>query len=640
MLERGTVIAGYRVDGVLGAGGMGVVYEATQLSLDRTVALKVLGPDVGDDPDFRRRFRREGRIQAALDHPHIVTVHEAGEVDGGLFIAMRLVRGLTLKDMIVARELDPGRTLRILRRVADALDAAHEAGLIHRDVKPQNILVGSRDHPFLADFGLTLAADGTHVTATGQFVGTFDYVAPEQIRAEDPTPAMDIYALAGVLYECLTGQVPFPQRSQAAVIYAHMERPPPRVSDQRPELPEGLDAVIAHGMAKQASARPATASELIDAAEHAFDRRSRAALQPPGPVEAPEEVGVRGPERSVSTAEAAVPGERTGATPTTTVLAPRRPGPTERAPRRARRSGRRVWIVAVLAALVAAAAGVALASTGGGGADEEPAARNSASVGPIEVQYGSGLARADDGPRVPGLPASGLRLAGKGGTGVVAAVTDATGPTLLPSELRKNVTGKLPEPTSVRAGEASAYRYAPVRARGVAQPLTIYAAPTSDGVATVACYGPSSFAGTCGDVAESLELHGPRAVPLGPSPDYAAALTKTVRSLTSRRNAARSRLADERTAAGQASAATAVATAYAGAERAVRELDPSPAIATAHERIAARLAAAAAAYRRLAAAAKAEKPTAFRRARTAVGRAERRVDAALRALAEAGYSVG
>ncbi|HYH69253.1 MAG TPA: serine/threonine-protein kinase, partial [Urbifossiella sp.] len=236
-LDKGTTFAGYRVEGILGQGGMGVVYEATQLSLDRTVALKLLATNLGEDPAFRERFRREGLLQAGIEHPNIVTVYEAGESDHGLFMAMRLVRGPNLKDMILSRELDAGRTLRILRPIADALDTAHESGLIHRDIKPQNILVGGRDHAYLADFGLTKAAGEKGLTKTGQFVGTLDYISPEQIRGQNATAASDIYALAAVLYECLTGVVPFPKDSEAAVLYAHMADPPPEVTKERPDLP-------------------------------------------------------------------------------------------------------------------------------------------------------------------------------------------------------------------------------------------------------------------------------------------------------------------------------------------------------------------------------------------------------------------
>ena len=154
MLPIGTTLARYRIDGVLGQGGMGTVYEATQLSLDRVVALKLLAAHLSNDMAFRARFRREGQVQARLEHPHVVSVYEAGD-RAGTFIAMRLVRGRTLKDMINDRELDVPRTLKILAPVAEALDEAHGLGLIHRDIKPQNVLVGRRDHSFLADFGLT-----------------------------------------------------------------------------------------------------------------------------------------------------------------------------------------------------------------------------------------------------------------------------------------------------------------------------------------------------------------------------------------------------------------------------------------------------------------------------------------------------
>jgi hypothetical protein len=280
---------------------MGVVYEARQLSLGRTVALKILAGTLGMDPSFKERFRHEGRIQAALDHPHIVTIFEAGEWDDSLFIAMRLVRGPNLKEMIIARELEGARTLRILRPIAEALDSAHEAGLIHRDIKPQNILVGSRDRSYLADFGLTKGIDDAGLTQTGQFVGTIDYIAPEQIRGEPATNACDIYALSAVLYECLTGTVPYPKPSDAAVMYAHLSEPPPLVTEQRPELPPNLDEVICKAMDKDPKGRYASATGLIDEAERALGKRVRAVITPPGPIEGPEEAGIREKESRVPT---------------------------------------------------------------------------------------------------------------------------------------------------------------------------------------------------------------------------------------------------------------------------------------------------------------------------------------------------
>jgi serine/threonine protein kinase len=250
---------------------MGTVYRATQLSLKRPVALKVLAFELGNDPGFCARFEREGQVQAGLDHDHIVSVYEAGQTEHGMFIAMRLIQGPTLKDLIQSRQLDPRRTLRLLAQVAHALDVAHESGLIHRDVKPQNILICAGDHAYLADFGLIKAVDDHGpLTGTGQFIGTIDYVAPEQIQGDPATATSDCYALTGVLYECLTGEVPFPRPNEAATLHAHVLQPPPTLSEVRPDLPAELDDVIVRGMAKDPAARPATAVELIMEAQRAL----------------------------------------------------------------------------------------------------------------------------------------------------------------------------------------------------------------------------------------------------------------------------------------------------------------------------------------------------------------------------------
>src|SRR4051794_3424502 len=310
---------------------MGAVYEATQLSLDRVVALKVLAPHLTDDQSFITRFQREGKIQAGIDHPHIVTVFDSGKTERGFFIAMRLVRGPNLKDLIVARELDAGRALRILTPVADALDAAHQAGLIHRDIKPQNILVGGRDQAYLADFGLTKASGDSGLTKTGQFVGTLDYISPEQIRGEPATKESDVYALAGVLYECLSGVVPYPKDSEAAVLYAHMADPPPRLSEHRPDMPGSIEQVLVQAMAKDASDRYHSAGELMHDASRAFSRRTRAAFTPPGPIEVPEETGVRPAEADVATREGQTRQSDTPPpAPGETRVAP--PGPPETVP--------------------------------------------------------------------------------------------------------------------------------------------------------------------------------------------------------------------------------------------------------------------------------------------------------------------
>jgi Protein kinase domain len=295
-LPQGTVIEGYSIERVLGQGGMGVVYEATDLFIaNRRVALKLIGSDLIGDPRFRERFKREAEIQATLEHPHIVTVYRAGESEYGLYIAMRLIHGPNLKDVITARELDPGRALRLLSQVADALDMAHEVGLIHRDIKPYNILVDiRRDHAFLADFGITKARHRSGLTGTRQMIGTPDYISPEQIRGEETTERSDIYSLAAVLFESLTGSVPYAKESDLAVLYAHVSDPVPKVTAFRPELPPEVDAVIEKAMAKNPADRHASASELMADFERSLGPTLAAAMTPPPPIETAEQIGIRG----------------------------------------------------------------------------------------------------------------------------------------------------------------------------------------------------------------------------------------------------------------------------------------------------------------------------------------------------------
>ncbi len=244
---------------------MSYVYRATELSLDRPVALKLLSPELEESPGFRTRFEREGQVQAALEHDHIVPVYEAGRCEHGLFISMRLISGPTLKALILDHQLSPQRSLVLLAQIADALDAAHAAGLVHRDIKPQNVLIDQRDHAYLADFGLIKSLSDAPLTATGQFIGTMDYAAPEQIQGAPASPATDCYALTCVLYECLTGEVPFVKPNEAAALYAHMIERPPLITERRPDLglPKQIDEVIARGMAKRVEDRPSSAGKLI-----------------------------------------------------------------------------------------------------------------------------------------------------------------------------------------------------------------------------------------------------------------------------------------------------------------------------------------------------------------------------------------
>jgi serine/threonine protein kinase len=274
-LQEGTVIAGYRIDRVIGRGGMGCVYEATQLALNRAVALKVIAGEFGADAGFRERFKREGRMQARIDHPHTIPIYDAGESEHGLYLAMRLVRGASLVEILAGGTLDMVGSLHLLGQTAGALDAAHEIGLVHRDVKPQNILVERRraEHAYLADFGITKARDEANLTMTGSIIGTIDYMAPEQFLGRGAVAASDIYSFGCMLFECLTGSVPFAREESVAVMFAHVSEDPPSARERRGDLPREIDAVLACALAKDPADRYGTATELVAAAATAFGER-------------------------------------------------------------------------------------------------------------------------------------------------------------------------------------------------------------------------------------------------------------------------------------------------------------------------------------------------------------------------------
>lgn len=296
-LSVGMVFAGYRIDEVVGRGGMGVIYRATESRPERVVALKVVAPELAADLGFRERFLRESQIAASIEHPHVVPVLRVGEENGMLFIAMRYIRGRDLGAIIASEgRLDLGRTARVVDHVADALDTAHELGLVHRDVKPANILVETRRrgvHAYLTDFGLTksFAASGG-LTSTGVVVGTTDYMAPEQWQGGRLDARVDVYSLGCVLFEALTGDVPYFREAHAARMYAHLSAPPPTVSDLVPGIPARFDGIIARALAKRPDQLFPSAGDLGLAV-----------------VAAAEDRPIARPERSVATGEAAPIGD-------------------------------------------------------------------------------------------------------------------------------------------------------------------------------------------------------------------------------------------------------------------------------------------------------------------------------------------
>jgi DNA-binding beta-propeller fold protein YncE len=312
----GSLIAGYRLEERIGRGGMAVVFRAYDARLDRQVALKILAPALSDDAAFRQRFIRESRAAAAVDDPHITPVFEAGEANGVLFIAMRYVRGGDVRSLIDRLgALPPDQVAEIVSQVASALDAAHARGLVHRDVKPANMLLDASsipdrpDHVYLSDFGLSktsLAVSG--LTATGQFLGTLDYVAPEQIEGRQLDGRTDLYALACSAFEMLTGELPFRREQGMSVMFAHLSEPPPRPRQRKADLPPDIDKVITTGMAKSPADRQPTCREFAAALRRAV-ASGTGASRPDSPPASHSETQIAGPPVAAVPPVGAVPAQ-------------------------------------------------------------------------------------------------------------------------------------------------------------------------------------------------------------------------------------------------------------------------------------------------------------------------------------------
>ena len=343
-LAPGSVVAGCRIDAVVGRGGMGVVYAATQLALQRPVALKVIVPELASDLEFRQRFERESRLAASIEHPNVIPVHEAGEGDGLLYLLMRYIEGTDLRELIVAEgPLAPERAARLVAQTASALAAAHRRGLVHRDVKPANVLVargeGEEEHCYLTDFGIARDVGAeTALTRTGSVVGTVDYLAPERIEGARGEPPADIYALGCVLFQTLTGEVPYKRDTEPAKMFAHISAPVPSVRALRPETAADLDAITAKAMAKAPEDRFESAGEMFRALQAVTgdlrprpgapptSERTRAAATKAGPTRPAAEPAAPPPA-------APTPAAPTPAAPTPAAPTPAAPPPPAAAPR-------------------------------------------------------------------------------------------------------------------------------------------------------------------------------------------------------------------------------------------------------------------------------------------------------------------
>ncbi|HXO51092.1 MAG TPA: serine/threonine-protein kinase [Mycobacterium sp.] len=281
----GTPFGRYQLIELLGRGGMGEVWRAHDTTIDRVVALKMLLPHYAQDPDFDKRFRREARAAARLDDPHVVPIYDVGEIDGRLYVTMRLINGVDLQTLLNTGPLEPRRAVHVIEQVASALNSAHQAGLVHRDVKPSNILLAHNDFAYLIDFGIARATGDTALTSANTTIGTWAYMAPERFNTGQSAASSDIYALACVLYQSLTGKLPYPGDTLEQVAVSHMVMPPPRPSTERNTIPQAMDQVIATGLAKQPTDRYRTAVEMAAAARQAITQPvSRPdAFRPPTP---------------------------------------------------------------------------------------------------------------------------------------------------------------------------------------------------------------------------------------------------------------------------------------------------------------------------------------------------------------------
>jgi hypothetical protein len=660
----------------------------------------VIAPHLAREAGFRKRFVAESRIAASLRHHNVLTVYDAGEQDGLLYLSMQLVEGSDLATMLKDEgPVSPGRAAEVLVPVAEALQAAHERGLVHRDVKPGNILIettGGHEHVYLGDFGLAReTTSATGLTSSGHWIGTADYVSPEQVMGEAVDARADVYSLGCVLFEMLCGRVPYPGRSETAKLVAHATKVPPALGELRPEISGDLNTVVHRAMARAPDQRFPSASSLREAllaavepkrAETPAPRRRRPAARQPA-VEAgatAESAATKDrAEESASAPPAAVisePAERRSAKttaprslarneparsagprsrmrrsadpigtaedglggPATTVRSRRSaglPGSTTALPWLRRHIAAGAWTAAIL--LVA---GVAFAIGHSGTSNSGSAvAGREAKAGQVSLTVPASWRSASNPPSVPGLAfAGGLAVEepGSGGVMLTGLLPEAGGDRLLTSAF----LARLPRPPRltdpVQIGSKAAYRYRNLTVSGLGRPLTLLVLPSTAAVVGVACLAPAKGAGSfmslCEQAAGTLRLEGASVLPLGPDPAYGRVLAGVVGGLR-RAQATGSALAAARTRAGQSSLTRHLAQSYVSAADRLIAAKPGPDAKSLNARLDAALRAAAAGYREMSRAAHAGKAGPYSAARSATTRALKTVREQLAALKTIGY---
>lgn len=618
MIPTGTVLNGYEIVGVLGGHAQTAgVYEARATSDGRSVALKLYAAHLGRDRAFVERFLSELGILADLRHPRIARLEDAGESEHGLFLALELIRGQSLQDLIGDGVLDGERTLELLGPVAEALDEAHAMGLVHRDLKPTSILLDSARHgePVITgfDLGHALAGDlkyGLH--------GTSEYRAPEQLAGQQPTARSDVYSLAGILYDCTTS--------------GQADRGGPAEGGRRlSEPPLALRKVLRRGLAQDPAERHASAGELIRDAARALGAEATLVADREHPTRQGEDAPERAPVSGSAPAARAARGAGS---------AGGRPGRP--------RSRLGLGLAAALALLVAG--GVAMARGGdddAGNLSQSAEGAMTARRDGISLTYPALWKPLERAPRVPGLeledPLALAPLGGEGEAGLVAGQVAEPGPGLLPAGIRERIEGAPPPRESVRLGRLEGFRYRGARLVGSDKRFNIYAVEHSGGAATVVCFADEAEADAvlpgCERIAASMELPGRRTYGVSPNAAYAERVNGAMRTLNAARARARADFARARTPDGQARVADRLARSYAVAATALDREQVSPQVRSANGAIVAALTATRDAYRRTGAAARRGDRPAYDAARADVRRSEAGVERALRRLRDVGYAV-
>jgi tRNA A-37 threonylcarbamoyl transferase component Bud32 len=576
VIRVGSVLAGYRLDGLVGQGATAVVYAATHLGEARRVALKVLAPHLRDTAAVRSRFREAALLQRSLEHENVLDVEDVVEDQGELIVVLPLVGGGTLSDPIADGALSGRRALMVLRQVAAALDFAHAADVPHGDVKPRNVLLDG-DGAYLSDFGLA-AAVSRAAPAAAASPGTIGYSAPERLRGEAPTASADIYSLACMLFECVTGAVPYAHETAAAVVGGHLYSAPPPPSDVRPDLPHELDDVLAAGLAKDPAERPRTARELVEAAAPALEHLPPA-VRP-----------ARTDGRAARPLDDTLDEPLTGLPPPPTIEVEEPRGLS--------------WPFRVAAALALVVAAIVGAWLG----------QRSPEAGSEERFAGDGLLafEAPDGwtavrpPRLSGLtlerPAALAPANAPRRVTFVAGATQAGPPTFLPHSLLDGLA-RPPRRSLVRLESGVAYRYARPVPTGFGGALTVFVLPAGGSSAVAACTAPRAeepLLRECESLVRTLEIRRGTAWDPTPNHAFAAAHNTAMEVLRVARNSGLELLAKATARRGQARAATEIAVAYRTTVASIRRTSPTPIARAANARLVAALDRAGVGYTRLA----------------------------------------